>query len=172
MSADIKKGIGEPANRMTRRGVTAEGITRRQARAPQMEPIDLYIGGRVRAARTMRGMTREQLAPRLGVALQTIERYELGEMRLMASRLFAIADELEMPFNFFVEGFKKGDPPPSVELLRAMSIGNMEILTQLSELTYEQRGTVQRVIDALRGENANKQRAAAASAAGAATGVG
>lgn len=165
MPADTKKPINEAVSRLARRGMRADGTTRRQARAPQVEPIDLHIGGRIRAARVLRGMTREALAQRLGVALQTVERYELGEMRVMASRLFAISDELEVPFGWFVEEFKSGQIGQSEEVFRSMTVGNMQILKQLGDLTYEQRGTLQRMIDAFRGDNANKQATIAAGAA-------
>ena len=172
MPASTKKPINAAVNRLGRRGMRADGTTLRQARAPQVEAIDLHIGGRVRLARSQRAMTRAELASRLGVSLQTLERYELGEMRLMASRLHAIADELEVPFGWFVEGFKEGAPEASDEVFRSMTIGNMQIIKQLSDLTYEQRGTIQRMIDAFRGDNLHKlKEQQAANAAGAANGA-
>ena len=49
-------------------------------------------------------MTQQQLADRVGIKFQQIQKYETGANRISASRLWDIANTLEVPIEFFFEG--------------------------------------------------------------------
>lgn len=55
---------------------------------------DQAIGERMRTQRMAIGMTQEELASRLGVSFQQIQKYERGANRVSAVRLSQIADAL------------------------------------------------------------------------------
>ncbi|MEO0823541.1 MAG: helix-turn-helix transcriptional regulator [Pseudomonadota bacterium] len=67
-------------------------------------PVDVHVGQRVRQRRWMVGMTQQQLAERVGIKFQQIQKYETGTNRVSASRLWDIASALEVPVAFFFEG--------------------------------------------------------------------
>ncbi|ARC89686.1 helix-turn-helix domain-containing protein [Rhodovulum sp. MB263] len=67
-------------------------------------PVDVHVGKRIRHRRWMVGMTQQQLAERVGIKFQQIQKYETGMNRVSASRLWDIADALEVPVSFFFEG--------------------------------------------------------------------
>lgn len=67
-------------------------------------PVDAHVGKRLRHRRWMVGMTQQQLADRVGIKFQQIQKYETGMNRVSASRLWDIADVLEVPISFFFEG--------------------------------------------------------------------
>jgi len=67
-------------------------------------PVDVHVGQRVRQRRWMIGMTQQQLANKVGIKFQQIQKYETGANRISASRLWDIADALEVPVAFFFEG--------------------------------------------------------------------
>lgn len=67
-------------------------------------PVDVHVGKRVRHCRWMIGMTQQQLAERVGIKFQQIQKYETGANRVSASRLWDIAQTLEVPVSFFFEG--------------------------------------------------------------------
>lgn len=67
-------------------------------------PVDVHVGKRVRHRRWMVGMTQQQLAERVGIKFQQIQKYETGMNRISASRLWDIADALDVPVSFFFEG--------------------------------------------------------------------
>jgi transcriptional regulator with XRE-family HTH domain len=69
-------------------------------------PVDAHVGKRIRHRRWMVGMTQQQLADRLGINLQQVQRYESGVNRVSASRLWDIAAALTFPVSVFFEGFK------------------------------------------------------------------
>lgn len=67
-------------------------------------PVDAHVGKRIRHRRWMVGMTQQQLADRVGIKFQQIQKYETGMNRVSASRLWDIAEALEVPVAFFFEG--------------------------------------------------------------------
>ena len=74
-------------------------------------PIDVFVGSRVRLRRLMVGMSQEALADRLGVTFQQVQKYEKGSNRISASRLQQIAKMLDVPVSFFFDGAPTGDMP-------------------------------------------------------------
>lgn len=66
--------------------------------------MDAQIGARIREARIMKGLKREDLADFLGVTVPQVQKYETGGSRLSASALFAVARFLETDVKFFYEG--------------------------------------------------------------------
>jgi transcriptional regulator with XRE-family HTH domain len=66
--------------------------------------IDKKVGQRVRTRRLEIGMSQERLAELLGVTFQQVQKYEKGVNRIAVSRLFDIANALEMPAGRFFEG--------------------------------------------------------------------
>ena len=70
-------------------------------------PVDAHVGKRVRHRRWMVGMTQQQLADRVGIKFQQIQKYETGMNRVSASRLWDIAEALSVPVSFFFEGLNE-----------------------------------------------------------------
>ena len=67
-------------------------------------PIDKYVGGRVRMRRMMLDMSQETLGDALGITFQQVQKYEKGTNRISASRLQHICHILQVPVPFFFEG--------------------------------------------------------------------
>jgi transcriptional regulator with XRE-family HTH domain len=67
-------------------------------------PVDVHVGKRIRHRRWLAGMTQQQLAERVGIKFQQIQKYETGANRVSASRLWDIADALDVEVSFFFEG--------------------------------------------------------------------
>lgn len=66
--------------------------------------VDIHVGKRVRHRRWMVGMTQQQLAEKVGIKFQQIQKYETGANRISASRLWDIATALQVPVSFFFDG--------------------------------------------------------------------
>ncbi|MGL4311581.1 MAG: helix-turn-helix domain-containing protein [Paracoccaceae bacterium] len=67
-------------------------------------PVDVHVGKRIRHRRWMIGMTQQQLADKVGIKFQQIQKYETGMNRVSASRLWDISDALAVQISFFFEG--------------------------------------------------------------------
>ena len=70
-------------------------------------PVDIYVGGRLRLRRMMCGLSQEVLGEKVGVTFQQIQKYERGTNRIGASRLYEISEHLNTPISFFFQGYKK-----------------------------------------------------------------
>lgn len=70
------------------------------------EPVDVYVGERLRIARKYLGLSQEQLANMSGVTFQQVQKYEKGVNRISASRLYILAKALNVEIGFFFEGYK------------------------------------------------------------------
>jgi transcriptional regulator with XRE-family HTH domain len=74
-----------------------------------LDPIDKYVGGRVRMRRMMLGVSQTNLGDALGIAFQQVQKYENGTNRVSASRLQHISHILQVPVSFF---FEEAPPVP------------------------------------------------------------
>src|SRR6056297_2623116 len=70
-------------------------------------PVDVHVGKRIRHRRWLVGMTQQQLAQAVGIKFQQIQKYETGANRVSASRLWDIADALDVEVSFFFEGLEQ-----------------------------------------------------------------
>src|SRR4051794_15853484 len=75
-------------------------------------PVDKYVGSRVRMRRIMLGMSQEKLGEALGLTFQQVQKYEKGTNRVGASRIQQIAEILQVPVSFLFEGGPSGVPGP------------------------------------------------------------
>ncbi len=72
--------------------------------------LDNYIGKRLKLRRLMLHMNQDELASMIGVTFQQIQKYESGNTKLSASRLFVLARVLQVDIPFFFEGLEKEVP--------------------------------------------------------------
>jgi transcriptional regulator with XRE-family HTH domain len=68
------------------------------------DPIDEYIGNRVRMRREMLAMSQQKLGAALGLTRQHVQKCETGMRRPSASQMHQIATVLKVPPAFFFEG--------------------------------------------------------------------
>ncbi len=71
--------------------------------AKKPNPIDVHVGSRVRLRRMLLSMSQEKLGDQMGLTFQQIQKYEKGTNRIGASRLYHIAQILEVPVQFFFD---------------------------------------------------------------------
>ena len=68
------------------------------------DDVDRHVGHRIRAQRMLLGMSQSDVADRLDLTFQQIQKYERGVNRIGAGRLSQIADILGVPVTYFYEG--------------------------------------------------------------------
>src|SRR3974390_691723 len=71
-------------------------------------PVDKYVGSRVRMRRIMLGMSQEKLGEALGLTFQQIQKYEKGTNRVGASRIQQISEVMQGPISFLFGGGPTG----------------------------------------------------------------
>jgi transcriptional regulator with XRE-family HTH domain len=75
--------------------------------------IDVHLGKRLRRRRHLVGITQQVLAGTVGVRFQQIQKYECGANRISASRLWQLAEALEVPVSYFYDGLSSIDQSQS-----------------------------------------------------------
>lgn len=91
-------------------------------------PVDVHVGKRIRHRRWLVGMTQQQLAEKVGIKFQQIQKYETGANRVSASRLWDIADALDVKVSFFFEGLEADASSEASESVPADLMGDKEAL--------------------------------------------
>jgi transcriptional regulator with XRE-family HTH domain len=91
------------------RRIGAEGTTMPDGAAARRgrgaaQDADRHVGTRIRERRTMLGLTQQQVAERIGVTYQQAHKYEIGDNRVSAGRLYQIAQALGVEPGYFFEG--------------------------------------------------------------------
>lgn len=66
-------------------------------------PIDIYVGSRLRLRRALIGMSQEKLGNALEITFQQVQKYERGTNRISSSRLFQISRILDVSVSFFFD---------------------------------------------------------------------
>jgi transcriptional regulator with XRE-family HTH domain len=66
--------------------------------------IDVEVGQRIRIQRLAAGLSQSELAERIGVTFQQVQKYEKGMNRVGAGRLTKIARVLNVPIGSFFDG--------------------------------------------------------------------
>jgi transcriptional regulator with XRE-family HTH domain len=100
--------------------------------APRYGAMELSIGARLRARRRQLGLSQTDLAEKLGVSFQQVQKYERGSNRIAASTLVAAAEALSTSVSSLVgedgggreeddELFRALARPGAIEMLRAFN---------------------------------------------------
>lgn len=85
-------------------------------------PTDIHIGNRLRNARRASGLSQSELASRIGVTFQQVQKYENGANRIAGSRLWEVCKVLRLEPGYFFAGLDKGKPDAHDVLLERMDL--------------------------------------------------
>ena len=67
------------------------------------DPIDIHVGARVSARRTLLGMSQTKLAEMINLSFQQVQKYEMGTNRIGSSRLYQLSKVLDVPISYFFD---------------------------------------------------------------------
>ena len=121
-------------------GGDRERIRRRRHTAKEHgpDPIDTHVGSQLRLARELSGLTQTEVGRALAMSFQVIQKYEQGEIRISASRLFQLGRLLRKSPDYFFEGLGATDMPGigvpgrgEIDLVRAFRTIHSDELKQL-----------------------------------------
>lgn len=96
--------------------------TKRKAwkRAPvTYNPIDIYIGERLKKFRWLVGMTQQELAKEIGVKFQQIQKYECGANRISLSRAVKICKTLDITIEGLMGVYAEREESPFMKMLNS-----------------------------------------------------
>lgn len=67
-------------------------------------PVDVHVGRKIKQIRTLRRLSQTDVARKLDLSFQQIQKYEIGSNRVAASRLFELSQILDVDPSYFFEG--------------------------------------------------------------------
>jgi transcriptional regulator with XRE-family HTH domain len=102
------------------------------------DPIDTYVGKRLKARRQLLGMSQEKLGGAVGVSFQQVQKYESGANRVGASRLMQLARVLGTSVAYFFEGFT----PPKAEGGQAPRLAVAEERAPIDDTVFQKKETI------------------------------
>ncbi|MBR6411604.1 MAG: helix-turn-helix transcriptional regulator [Alphaproteobacteria bacterium] len=100
-------------------------------------PIDLHVGKRLKKARLARGMSQERLAKAMNITFQQVQKYEKGLNRIGASRLWDLAQVLDVPITYFYEGMSAETQDQSPRKINVLKDSNGDFRIEDLVLTPE-----------------------------------
>lgn len=119
-------------------GTTKKKVFDKHVRARRADERDAEVGRRIRTRRLQQGLSQTELADRIGVTFQQVQKYEKGVNRVGAGRLERISAALEVqPSYFFGDGqggkepMKNGEQHHSVLLQSRNSVRLLEALNKM-----------------------------------------
>jgi transcriptional regulator with XRE-family HTH domain len=83
--------------------------------------IDVAVGRNVRIWRMAKGLSQAQLANRLGITFQQVQKYEAGGNRIPTGRLVKTATILRVPIAALFQGTDAAEPSESASFLALVS---------------------------------------------------
>lgn len=108
--------------------------------------IDEFLGGRLRKRRRLLGLTQSELARRVDLRFQQIQKYECGANKITAARIWELALALDVTVEYFFDGFGElQSSPTSVALtgrLNAAPKDLEKLIEQLAPLKPDIRKTL------------------------------
>ena len=135
-----------------------------------MAQIDRRVGHQVRKLRRHRRLSQTELAQRVGVTFQQIQRYECARNRISASMLLAIAEVLAVPVAALFSGaeaVEACDFELSSDVRRFLALDEArEIAADFPRLSQSMRRRVVELLQTLAARDAPETNAKAAEAAG------
>lgn len=86
-------------------------MTKQKAASKEKEPphpVDRHVGRRVKLRRMALEISQDTLGKAMGVTFQQIQKYEKGVNRISASKIYELAGQLEVPIQYFFDGYADG----------------------------------------------------------------
>jgi len=85
-------------------------------------PVDVHVGKNLKTIRNLRRMSQTDVATKLGLSFQQIQKYEIGSNRIAASRLWELAEIFGVTVGYFFEGLPEKEKADAAELFSVTDI--------------------------------------------------
>ncbi len=112
-------------------------------------PVDVHVGRRLKEIRNLRRLSQTDVAQRLGLSFQQVQKYEIGSNRIAASRLFELAQIFDVLPEYFFGGLyenahtdcKPGDS--GIEIVTALAaIEDVAVKTRIVTFIEDVSGMI------------------------------
>lgn len=119
----------------------------KKSKSAEQNIIDLYVGRRLKLLRNQKHISQKELADRLDITFQQIQKYEKGLNRLPASRMLMICFALNITPNDLFKDLLSKEFPPKEPV--DYSHQEVEILEMLRDLAPPLKNQVRQIVGTL-----------------------
>ena len=109
-------------------------------------PIDIHVGKRLLAQRTLQGFTQGKLGDLVGLTYQQIQKYERGANRVSASKIYQLANHLGVGVTYFFDDM----PDVITEAGNLKDVNIDELLNEYDEVHCRQSLELNRVFSKMK----------------------
>lgn len=120
-----------------------------------VHPVDVIVGKRIRLRRSALSISQTELAERLGLTFQQIQKYERGSNRVSCSRLVELSKALDVSIVYFFEdtGSDEGRLFDQLDLRIIPEVRRLVSAFQKIENTQERRLAIALMESMVRGSD-------------------
>lgn len=113
--------------------------------------VDAHVGGRIKLRRSLLGMSQVRLGQAIGLTFQQVQKYERGTNRVGASKLWQLAQVLDVPVSFFFDGLAGGPAGSEARGGENEVAGRrlMQLAADFALLTEEERSQIAKLVGAI-----------------------
>jgi transcriptional regulator with XRE-family HTH domain len=109
--------------------------------------VDAHVGARIKLRRSLLGMSQVKLGQAIGLTFQQVQKYERGTNRVGASKLWQLAQVLDVPISFFFDGLDQGSSGEGGENVAGRRL--MQLAADFVLLTEEERSQIAKLVGAI-----------------------
>jgi len=115
---------------------------------PTPNPVDVYVGARIRLRRRELKLSQSALARAIGLTFQQVQKYERGANRVSASMMYKASKFLEVPISYFFDGLDgeteiRNDESDGLSALKALiAVPQIKLVTDLPKRQRQALGAI------------------------------
>lgn len=121
-----------------------------KTKSSSQDVVDIYVGRRLKALRRQNHMSQKDLAARLGITFQQVQKYEKGLNRLPAGRMLACCFALDITPNDLFKDLLSKEYPLKEDA--DYSEEEVELINMLRGLNTPLKSQVRQIVGTLAGE--------------------
>ena len=90
------------------------------------DEINIIIGQNIQRIRKAKGLNQKELSEKIGTGISTLSNYETGTRSFPISLLSKLAQELDVPLNFIINGIPVGVSDKDIKRLNSQELQERE----------------------------------------------
>ena len=111
--------------------------------------VDAHVGARIKLRRSLLGMSQVRLGQAIGLTFQQVQKYERGTNRVGASKLWQLAQVLEVPISFFFDGLEGTGSAAQAGENEVAGRRLMQLAADFALLTEDERSQIAKLVGAI-----------------------
>lgn len=101
----------------------------------KIDDIHIHIGSKIKQYRYEQGLSRNSLAPKVGISHQQLKKYEDGENKISVGRLIILANTLNKNIMDFIDVDKSGI---DTQILSRIDLEIMRNISKLKNVEFKE----------------------------------